>query len=136
MKKDELTGIVKDLDEADFESNIRPRSLKEYVGQDALKANLEIFIKASRSRNEPLDHCLFYGPPGLGKTTLAYIIANELDVSIKVTSGPAIEKSGDLAAILTNLEKAMCCLSMKSTGLVLRSRRSFTLQWRNSSLIL
>jgi Holliday junction DNA helicase RuvB len=105
MKKDELTGIVKDLDEADFESNIRPRSLKEYVGQDALKANLNIFIKASRSRNEPLDHCLFYGPPGLGKTTLAYIIANELDVNIKVTSGPAIEKSGDLAAILTNLEK-------------------------------
>jgi holliday junction DNA helicase RuvB len=105
MEKDELTGIIKDRDEADFESNIRPKYLKEYVGQDALKANLEVFIKAAKTRKQPLDHCLFYGPPGLGKTTLAYIIANELKVNLKVTSGPAIEKSGDLAAILTNLEK-------------------------------
>jgi Holliday junction DNA helicase RuvB len=103
MKK-ELAGLKVDRDETGFESHIRPKYLREYVGQDALKENLTIFIKAAKTRQEPLDHCLFYGPPGLGKTTLAYIIANELDVNIKVTSGPAIEKSGDLAAILTNLE--------------------------------
>jgi len=105
MEKNELTGAVADRNEADFEAHIRPKYLKEYVGQDALKSNLDVFIKAARTRNEPLDHCLFYGPPGLGKTTLAYIIANELGVNLKVTSGPAIDKSGDLAAILTNLEK-------------------------------
>jgi len=99
-----LTGSRIDRDEADFEAQIRPRTLKEYVGQESLKENLDVFIKAAKARKEPLDHCLFYGPPGLGKTTLAYIIANELGVSLKVTSGPAIDKSGDLAAILTNLE--------------------------------
>jgi Holliday junction DNA helicase RuvB len=99
-----LTGTRIDRDEADFEAQIRPRLLKEYVGQASLKENLDVFIKAAKARGEPLDHCLFYGPPGLGKTTLAYIIANELGVSLKVTSGPAIDKSGDLASILTNLE--------------------------------
>lgn len=99
-----MTGSRIDRDEADFEAQIRPRALKEYVGQESLKANLDVFIKAAKARGEPLDHCLFYGPPGLGKTTLAYIIANELGVNLKVTSGPAIDKSGDLAAILTNLE--------------------------------
>jgi len=102
--RDELEGERTGRDEAEFEANIRPRSLSEYVGQVALKDNLDIFIRAASSRNEPLDHCLFYGPPGLGKTTLAYIIAHESDVGLRVTSGPAIEKSGDLAAILTNLE--------------------------------
>jgi len=100
----ELDGTLTDRGEVEFEANIRPRTLGEYVGQAALKENLDIFIKAARSRREPLDHCLFYGPPGLGKTTLAYIIAHESDVGLRVTSGPAIEKSGDLAAILTNLE--------------------------------
>lgn len=100
----ELEGTLADRGEVEFEANIRPRTLNEYVGQAALKENLDVFIKASRSRREPLDHCLFYGPPGLGKTTLAYIIAHESDVGLRVTSGPAIEKSGDLAAILTNLE--------------------------------
>ncbi len=99
-----MTGSRIDRDEADFEAQIRPHALKEYVGQESLKANLDVFIKAAKARGEPLDHCLFYGPPGLGKTTLAYIIANELGVNLKVTSGPAIDKSGDLAAILTNLE--------------------------------
>lgn len=92
------------LSEDNFEKNIRPESLEEYVGQSEVKENLEIFIKAAKIREEPLDHVLLYGPPGLGKTTLAYIIAHELGSNIKTASGPSIEKSGDLAAILSNLE--------------------------------
>ena len=91
-------------DEIEEELNLRPQFLNEYVGQSELKENLEIFIKAAKNRNEALDHCLFYGPPGLGKTTLAYILANEMGTDIKITSGPSIEKSGDLAAVLSSLE--------------------------------
>lgn len=85
------------------EETLRPRYLHEYIGQDAVKENLRVFIDAARLRREALDHVLFYGPPGLGKTSLAHIIANELGVGIRVTSGPAIERAGDLAALLTNL---------------------------------
>lgn len=88
----------------DFEEALRPHSLEEYIGQHALKENLRIFIEAARNRNETIDHLLFYGPPGLGKTTLAYIIAHEMETGIKVASGPSIERSGDLAAILSSLD--------------------------------
>lgn len=88
-----------------IEKGLRPQSLEQYVGQKKAKNNLKIFIEAAKSRNEPLDHVLFYGPPGLGKTTLASIIANEMGVNIKVTSGPAIEKPGEMAAILNNLSE-------------------------------
>lgn len=89
----------------DVEVTLRPKVFSEYIGQNKVKENLKIFIDAAKQRNEPLDHVLLYGPPGLGKTTLASIIASEMGVNIKVTSGPAIEKAGDLAAILTNLEE-------------------------------
>ena len=86
------------------EDSIRPQSLNEYIGQSEVKENIRIFIEAAKMRNEPLDHVLLYGPPGLGKTTLAHIIANELGANFKTSSGPAIEKSGDLAAVLSTLE--------------------------------
>jgi len=91
------------LDEDAGEVNLRPKTLKEYIGQEKAKGNLAVFIEAARRRTEPLDHVLLHGPPGLGKTTLAGIIAQEMGVSIRITSGPAIEKPGDLAALLTNL---------------------------------
>lgn len=88
-----------------IESNLRPQLLEDYIGQAKAKANLKIYIEAAKARKEPLDHVLFYGPPGLGKTTLAGIIANEMEVNIKITSGPAIEKPGEIAAVLNNLKE-------------------------------
>lgn len=91
--------------EEKLETSLRPQTLSEYIGQSKVKENMKIYIEAAKKRSEALDHCLFYGPPGLGKTTIANIIANEMKSNIKITSGPAIEKPGDLAAILTNLSE-------------------------------
>ena len=100
-----ISPEVEGMQEERMEKSLRPQTLDEYIGQTKVKENMRIYIEAAQKRGEPLDHCLFYGPPGLGKTTIANIIANEMKSNIKITSGPAIEKPGDLAAILTTLSE-------------------------------
>lgn len=106
MEEDRLISPeLEDGQEEKLENTLRPKTLDEYIGQTKVKENMKIYIEAAKKRGDPLDHCLFYGPPGLGKTTLSNIISNEMNSNIKITSGPAIEKPGDLAAILTNLSE-------------------------------
>lgn len=102
---DERITTVSSLPEDNAEGSLRPRELSQYIGQDQVKENLKVFIQAAKMRNEPLDHVLLHGPPGLGKTTLASVIANEMGVNMRIASGPTIEKAGDLAALLTNLQE-------------------------------
>jgi len=106
MDENKITSPnLENFQEENLESSLRPQTLEEYIGQNKVKENMKIYIEAAKKREEPLDHCLFYGPPGIGKTTISNIIANEMNSNIKITSGPAITKPGDLAAILTNLSE-------------------------------
>ena len=106
MKEERIISPeIENQGEERLENSLRPKTLEEYIGQDKIKENMKIYIEAAKQRKEPLDHVLLYGPPGLGKTTLSNIISNEMESNIKITSGPAIEKPGDLAALLTNLSE-------------------------------
>src|SRR5437762_13961481 len=103
MSNDRLVTAARVDEDAQYEAGLRPRLLDEYIGQDRIRENLQVAISAAKQRQEPLDHVLLHGPPGLGKTTLAYVIANELGAPVRATSGPAIEKPGDLVGIVTSL---------------------------------
>ena len=120
-KDNELDGII------------RPQQLDDFTGQKEIVSNLEIYIKAAKMRGEALDHTLFHGPPGLGKTTLAHIIANEMGVNMKVTSGPVLDKPGDLAGLLTSLERETSFSSTRSTASPPKWKNIYIPRWRTMS---
>jgi predicted AAA+ superfamily ATPase len=130
--KQRLVSAAPVEDDSSFELKLRPQRLAEFIGQPKVKENLAVAIEAARSRGEALDHVLLYGPPGLGKTTLATIIANELGVAFQQTSGPTLQIKGDLTAILT-FATSRFCLLMKFTGCNRRSKKFFTLPLRTTS---
>ena len=126
-----VSGARKDVD--GLEATIRPQSLDEFIGQEQARANLRVFIQAARGRGDALDHVLFAGPPGLGKTTLAQILAKELGVGFRATSGPVISKAGDLAALLTNLEERDVLFIDEIHRLSPQSKKFSIRRWRISS---
>jgi Holliday junction DNA helicase RuvB len=128
-----LVSAARADEEQGFELKLRPRWLGEFIGQSKAKEQLAIALEAAKSRGEALDHVLLFGPPGLGKTTLATIIANELDVGFQQTSGPALQIQGDLTAILTNLRSARCSFWTKFTACSRCSKKSSTRLWRTTS---
>ena len=135
MPDDRLVTAARADDDVQYEAGLRPRTLDDYIGQDRLKENLHVAIAAARQRGEALDHVLLYGPPGLGKTTLAYVIANELGVADPADGGAGRSRSpGDLAGMLTQpCRRARCSSSTKSTGCRRRSKRSSIRRWRTTS---
>lgn len=131
-----IVEIEKISFENEYEKSLRPSSFEDYIGQEKIKKNLQVFIQAAQKRSECLDHILFFGPPGLGKTTLAHIISNEMRANMKITAAPMIEKSGDLAAILTNLQEGDILLLTKFTGFLLPLKRYSIPQWKIFALTL
>ena len=123
MTDDRIVTAARVDEDAQYEAGLRPRRLDEYIGQDRIRENLTVAIQAAKQRNEPLDHVLLHGPPGLGKTTLAYVIANELGVAVRATSGPAIEKAGDLLGILTGLDAKWADALLREKGLRPKKQR-------------
>jgi Holliday junction DNA helicase RuvB len=120
---DRIVTAARVDEDAQYEAGLRPRVLDDYIGQDRVRENLQVSIAAARQRDEALDHVLLYGPPGLGKTTLAYVIGNELGVPVRSTAGPVLERPGDLAAILTNLSKRFSIRHSKITSSTSSSAR-------------